>query len=211
MSRLSGPAVYVRALVPLHDLSLLALYDDEVIDAAVEILQHMNTAYESVRRYGDMENLPAKTIAPVKDRRKFMLKLLAADIPGFGLGSASARLRDNDDFVVVAVSQNGEALQFASDRLRGNKGIVMAAVKKHWRALQFASKELRDDWEVVAVAASQSSEALHFASDRLRHPEGAAIEMPRKRPQYGSESGSESGGILQRTSWEPAPKTQRKC
>ena len=52
---------------------------------------------------------------------------------------------------MVAVKNDGEALQFASDELRADKDVVMAAVKNDGEAFQYASDELKTDPEILAL------------------------------------------------------------
>ena len=41
---------------------------------------------------------------------------------------ASEELQNNKDFVLAAVSKNGEALEYASEELKNDKDVVLAAV-----------------------------------------------------------------------------------
>jgi hypothetical protein len=69
---------------------------------------------------------------------------------------------------IVAVSQNGNALEFASAELKAEKMMVMAAAAKYGAALQHALAELKADKEVVMVAVSQTQK------------EFVALESPRR-------------------------------
>ena len=64
----------------------------------------------------------------------------------------------NREYILVAVNNNGLALQYASQELKGDRGVVMAAVSQNSQALKYASKELKDDPELVRIA-----QALRFA------------------------------------------------
>lgn len=81
-------------------------------------------------------------------------------------------LLDDKDFVIVAVSHDGESLMDASERLQDDKEVVLTAVKEWWGALQYASGRLQDDEEIVLVALSKNSEAWRYASGRLREMVG---------------------------------------
>ena len=72
------------------------------------------------------------------------------------------------EIVMLAVSNDGAALQWAHRRLRRDRGVVLAAVRSHGLALEFAGQGLRDDCEVVRAAVHSTPEAWRFASDRLR-------------------------------------------
>ena len=58
---------------------------------------------------------------------------------------ASARLKDDKEVVVTAMSQNGRALEFASDELQAEKKVVIPAVAKSvGEMLKYASAELHE-------------------------------------------------------------------
>ena len=80
---------------------------------------------------------------------------------------------------MVAVSNNGYALQFASDRLRGDSDIVEAAVSNQGSALRFASPDLRNDSRVIHLATRFCSTPLRWASTRIKGEEeivGSIVE-----------------------------------
>lgn len=82
---------------------------------------------------------------------------------------ASDRLKDLDEFVMMAVSQNGMCLKNASERLRDNEKIVLKAIDGHASALKYASERLRNDKEIVTKAICRSAYALSCASNELRN------------------------------------------
>jgi hypothetical protein len=63
---------------------------------------------------------------------------------------------------MVAVAQNGQALQFASQLLRGEKDIVLAAVRNEGVALEYASSEMRNDVDVADTAVRQNRNAVKY-------------------------------------------------
>ncbi|KAL7537202.1 hypothetical protein ACHAXR_009737 [Thalassiosira sp. AJA248-18] len=87
--------------------------------------------------------------------------------PSTAAGGGVAETSDRQ-FVLVAVEQNGEALEYASEELRGDRDVVLAAVKETGGALQFASDDLRGNRCVVLAAIKQNGSAFRFASDDLK-------------------------------------------
>jgi hypothetical protein len=78
--------------------------------------------------------------------------------------------------VLVAVGQDGNALEYASADLKGDREVVLAAVGQDGNALEYASEELkgryfspgpRGDLEVVLAAVAQDESALVWASWEL--------------------------------------------
>ena len=94
--------------------------------------------------------------------------LVAVQQDGRALEGACETLRGDKDVVLAAVQQNGPVLRFASEELRGDKDLVLAAVKNDGRALRFASEELRGDKDLVLTAVQQNVMAVDFASEELR-------------------------------------------
>ena len=52
---------------------------------------------------------------------------------------------------MVAVKENGRALQFADESLKKDKEVVKTAVKKYGRALQYADPSLQEDKDLKAL------------------------------------------------------------
>jgi hypothetical protein len=73
------------------------------------------------------------------------------------------------DTVILAVKNDGSALQFASDDLKSDREVVLAAVKNNGYALEYASYDLTSDREVVLVAINKNSMALQFTDDDLKN------------------------------------------
>ncbi|NDE82308.1 MAG: DUF4116 domain-containing protein [Chlamydiia bacterium] len=81
---------------------------------------------------------------------------------------ASERLRDDKAFMLAAVMKNADALEYVSERFRGDKKIVRAAVTKNPFTLQYASAELKGDQEIVRLAVTKNPFTLEYASERLQ-------------------------------------------
>ena len=56
---------------------------------------------------------------------------------------------------MIAVAQNGYALEFVSEQLQNDREVVMTSLPNKGLALKFASKELQSDPEVVMQAQSR--------------------------------------------------------
>ena len=60
---------------------------------------------------------------------------------------------------MIAVAQNGCALEYASDELKNDKEVVMIAVAQNGWALEYASDEMKSDKEVATAAVMQDERA----------------------------------------------------
>jgi hypothetical protein len=77
-------------------------------------------------------------------------------------------LKENKDICNVAVQQNGLSLQYAFTELKNDIDIVKAAVKQNGLSLQYASTELKDNYDIVLAAIMQNGLSLQYASTRLK-------------------------------------------
>eukprot|EP01047_Picozoa_sp_COSAG01_P033389 COSAG01_NODE_2454_length_7673_cov_68.907314_2_plen_1063_part_00 len=77
-------------------------------------------------------------------------------------------MRADQEVVLAAVTQNGNALKHASAELRADRKVVLAAMAQEGHALKHASAELRADEEFVRVAVAHDGRALQHASEELR-------------------------------------------
>mgnify|MGYP000687810764 CR=1 FL=1 len=57
--------------------------------------------------------------------------------------------KNNKDFVLKAVSENGKFLDLVSPELQDDKEVVMTALGQDAEALEFASLNLKNDKEVI--------------------------------------------------------------
>lgn len=78
--------------------------------------------------------------------------MVAVQNDGTALQFASDELRNDKDIVLNAVKQNGSSLKLASERLQNDKDIVMTAVQQNRYALMYASKELQEDYDIQKAA-----------------------------------------------------------
>jgi len=81
---------------------------------------------------------------------------------------ASAPLRQDKDFVLSMVAQDGNALLYVTDDLKGDRDVVMTAVTQNGHALRHAAIDLLHDREFVLDAVQASGEAFFVAPQALR-------------------------------------------
>ena len=82
---------------------------------------------------------------------------------------ASRELQADNDVVLAAIAQNGDALFFASENLQANKEVVLAAIAQSSGALAYASDGLKADKDfVLAAVAQHGGGALERASEMLK-------------------------------------------
>jgi len=115
--------------------------------------------------------------------REVVVTALAAAGPGFverliegpmGLPQGLWRdLKEDKDFVLEAVAQNGSVLKHASETLKADKSVVLAAVAQNGRVLEHASEALKADKAVVLTAVTQDGGALGAAC--LFHAKGGLM------------------------------------
>ena len=73
-----------------------------------------------------------------------------------------------DKYTKMILSANGMNLQY-NDEIQDNKELVLIAVKQNGMALEYASKELQNDKEVVMAAVKNNPEAIKYASEELQN------------------------------------------
>ena len=93
--------------------------------------------------------------------------LLAIRQEGCALQYANLRLRENYDIVLIACKQNGLALEFASDALKCNNSICLEAVKQNGEALQFVDRSIRTTRDIMMAAVGENMLALvHICEEK---------------------------------------------
>jgi hypothetical protein len=93
--------------------------------------------------------------------------------------------------VLLAVSAEGDALQYAHTALRGDREIVLAAVRQSGYAVTHASAVLQLDPEVLGAATARNAQALEFmdwpaAATKRRDEEAILAEGRQDRSAAGS-------------------------
>lgn len=90
-------------------------------------------------------------------------------INGRFLEGMDETIRNNRQMVMIAVSNNGLALEFASDQLKQDYFVCYDAVRQNGLALQFVLGPLRTDFDLIKIAVNQNHEALQFAPTHLQN------------------------------------------
>lgn len=79
---------------------------------------------------------------------------------GLALRKACRQLSENKEFVLAAVKNNGQALEFAPS-LQEDKEVVMAAVRNDGSAIQFACASLQKDKDLLLASVKNNIYALY--------------------------------------------------
>lgn len=87
----------------------------------------------------------------------------------------SEHLRSDRAFVLVAVAEAPETLEYASPALRGDRVVVLAAVTVDGMALVHADPVLRDNKQVVLAAAKQNIKSFEHASKGMRESRDVVV------------------------------------
>jgi hypothetical protein len=130
-----------------------------------------------------------KDIVPTKlqNKRRFALEIVTVE---GRLLEMFEEIRDDEEIVLRAVENHGEAFSFASERLQNCRKIALAALT-HDRGKQCFLRKLpeifRDDYDLVALALKQSGCQLRFASDRLKQKQEIALIAVGQDITYGLE------------------------
>lgn len=80
----------------------------------------------------------------------------------------SARIKNDRDCVLSAVSHDGLTLKHASPELKKDRHVVLTAVTQNAVSLCYASSEAQDDPKIVMQAVRKSGNMLSAASARLK-------------------------------------------
>ena len=73
-------------------------------------------------------------------------------------------LKDDEDVVMVALQEDGGALEFISKRLRANRKFVQIAVKNDGCALKFAAFTFQRDKEIILTAINNTNHKRYIQS-----------------------------------------------
>ena len=169
-----------RLSVQGPQLTTNAEYDDESSDESSnesgdESVEESNDesedesedeSFEDFVEYSDAMSMYWASDA-LKNDREFVLATVKED--GRALRYASDALQDDREVVLAAVANYGSALQYAYySALQNDREIVLAAVTQNGEALKYASRQHRADREIVLAAVTQNGEAFGYASLKLR-------------------------------------------
>lgn len=112
---------------------------------------------------------------------------------------------DNEEAVLVAVGNEGPALQYASHRLRDNDNVVMAAICGRTSggppAIAYASERLRNDRTMAMAAIEHDPNSLLYLPVQFRYDTELVNEAARilgispQRVMASVEEAAHSGGV----------------
>ncbi len=101
--------------------------------------------------------------------------MVAVEQTGFALEFATKELRDDEEVVFKALEcyndlESENVFRFASDRLKNDRNFILRSLSENGFVLEFVPEHFRDDEEVVltAITSIDYSSALHDASIRLK-------------------------------------------
>lgn len=86
--------------------------------------------------------------------KEFITELLKSETKGAVLWSWNefpTSYWSDEEFVKVAIKNNGDALQYANDIYKKNKEVVIEALKSSKSAIQFVDDSLKNDKDVIAL------------------------------------------------------------
>jgi hypothetical protein len=104
--------------------------------------------------------------AKIKNDREVVIA--AVTFKGTCFLYASERLQNDREVVLATVRSFGAMLADVSEIFRQDREIVMAAVTQRGTALQYAAEHLKDDYDIALAAVTQNGAALEYVSQELR-------------------------------------------
>ena len=107
-----------------------------------------------------------KEVIENKNNKDFVLKAVSEN--GKFLDLVSPELQDDKEVVMTALGQDAEALEFASLNLKNDKEVIMKGVEGAPWTVCYASETLREDKDVIKQACKSYGQALYFASKEIR-------------------------------------------
>ncbi|CAB9498552.1 expressed unknown protein [Seminavis robusta] len=91
---------------------------------------------------------------------------------------AAEPMKEDKDFLIQGLSENGVALKYVAAQLLGDKDVVLAAVQNYGHALLHANNNLQADHGVALAAVQSAGGALRFVSlDLVSSSKGRDIVM----------------------------------
>ena len=93
--------------------------------------------------------------------------LLAVKDNGWALEFCTKQLQNDEDVVLAAVGSEGHALGFASHEMQGHRAVVRRAVNQDGTSLEFAPA-FQQDRRIVLAAVTQNGKALRHAHKSLQ-------------------------------------------
>ena len=128
----------------------------------------------------------------VRGDRDFWWSLLERDKRIY-IEAATKELRDDEEFVIKALRDEADNIQYASLRLRNDKDVCMAVLYENNNLLTgFEGEQILDDYDfMIKLVKEYNWENVKFASEDLRNDEdfmrAALRQSSRAKAYIGSE------------------------
>jgi hypothetical protein len=90
---------------------------------------------------------------------------------GWVLKYASDELINDKEFILTAVSVDGDAFKYTSDELKNDKEVILAAISNEAWALNYVSVESRSDYDIMKEFFILAIETYNNRSDNEFYPE----------------------------------------
>lgn len=151
------------------------LQDHELITSIIEecpfIYPYIN---ENLKRVPEIIQLTVSSFWYLlsfvpEDCRTDEICLLALAQNGWALDFINKELKKNREIVEVAVTNKGDALEFAPEHFKSERDLVLKAVKENGLALRYADPKLRADKEILRFALLNNPFAIEFAPVEIRN------------------------------------------
>jgi len=78
------------------------------------------------------------------------------------------KIKDNNDYALIAIKSKGSALRFLSDKYKKDKEFVFKALK-NGASIEYLDENFKNDKEIVRKATENNWREFEFASDSLRN------------------------------------------
>ena len=137
-------------------------------------LEYMGFENYSFNKLGNMKKW-FKSLLP---QQKLNLKIVPKREP---IRFATEEKKNDPEFVLKYLRNNGSQLKYVSKELRNNRDIVCAAVSNYLDAIQYASDEIKDDEIFMKDILLMHPLTVRFCSERVKGTE-IAQETIRSKP-----------------------------
>jgi hypothetical protein len=157
--RIRGSEAIVQVAVQRDHSAIVFATVPLLLRIEAQICSILSSAFNPVLIW---QQLPSS----IRYQRSIAIALLKRS--GMMLDQMPSSIQSDEEAVVAAVQNDGDAIRFACRSLRGTKQIALMAVNRDGLELRDLPSAMTDDIDVVTAALRQNAEALQFVSRRLR-------------------------------------------
>ncbi len=104
-----------------------------------------------------------------EDCRTDELCLIALRQNGWALDFVNDNLKQKREIVEIALANQGDALEFTTEKFKSDRALVKLAVQSNGMALRYADINLRHDPEILTLALNNNPFAIEFAPIDIRN------------------------------------------